>query len=121
MIASIIRLGFALLIVQFTALKAAEPAPLNTLLGTQAIGGRYQFSQDEPLLESAKLIAELGSGIMKFSISKEASFGKTKANVLKRDPSLKTLAEVAAKERFEKFDANKDGVVTRDECVTQGG
>ena len=49
------------------------------LLGTQAIGGRYQFTQDEPLMESAKLIAELGSGIMKFSISKQASFGKTKA------------------------------------------
>ena len=27
----------------------------------------------------------------------------------------------AAKERFEKFDANKDGVITREEFVTQGG
>ena len=37
---------------------AAEPHSM--LLGTQAIGGRYQFTQDEPLLESAKLITELG-------------------------------------------------------------
>ena len=77
---------------------ASAPAPFNYILGTQAIGGRYHFTKDEPLLESAKLIAELGSGIMKFSISKQASFGKTKANVLERDPSLKTLADVASKE-----------------------
>lgn len=70
----------------------------NTILGTQAIGGRYHFTKDEPLLESAKLIAELGSGIMKFSISKQASFGKTKANVAVADPRLKTLTDVAAKD-----------------------
>jgi len=57
-----------------TALEAAEPAPFNTILGTQAIGGRYHFTQDAPLLESAKLIAELGSGIMKFSISRNIFF-----------------------------------------------
>ena len=68
------------------------------LLGTQAIGGRYQFTQDEPLLESAKLIAELGSGIMKLSISKQASFGQTKVNVRGSNPGLQTLAEIAAKE-----------------------
>ena len=75
---------------------AAEPP--NMLLGTQAIGGRYQFTQDEPLLESAKLIAELGSGIMKFSISKQASFGQTKVNVRGSNPGLQTLAEIAARE-----------------------
>ena len=61
--------------------SAFATQPPNMLLGTQAIGGRYQFTQDELLLESAKLIAELGSSIMKFSISKQASFGQTKANV----------------------------------------
>ncbi len=79
-------------------LSAFSAEPPNMLLGTQAIGGRYQFTQDEPLLESAKLIAELGSGIMKFSISKQASFGKTKANVRVGNPGLKTLAEIAEKE-----------------------
>jgi len=88
----------ASMLLSLTPLKAAEPAPFNTILGTQAIGGRYHFTQDAPLLESAKLIAELGSGIMKFSISRQASFGKTKANVLERDPSLKTLTDVAGKE-----------------------
>jgi hypothetical protein len=76
-------------------LSAFSAEPPNLLLGTQAIGGRYQFTQDEPLLESAKLIAELGSGIMKFSISKQASFGKTKANVRGGNPGWKTLTQVA--------------------------
>jgi hypothetical protein len=75
----------------------ADETP-NMILGTQSIGGRYQFTQDEPLLESAKVIAELGSGIMKFSISKQASFGKTKVNVRESNPGLKTLAEIAQKE-----------------------
>lgn len=75
---------------------AAEPP--NLFLGTQAIGGRYQFTEEEPLLESAKLIAELGSGIMKFSISKQASFGKTKANVSEDALGLRTLTEIAEKD-----------------------
>jgi len=88
----------ASMLLSLTALKAAEPAPFNTILGTRAISGRYHFTQEAPLLESGKLIAELGSGIMKFSISRQASFGKTKANGLERDPSLKPLTDVAGKE-----------------------
>ena len=83
---------------QLAVLRADELMPVNTILGTQAIGGRYHFTQDEPLLESAKLIAELGSGIMKFAISPQGSFGKTKANVIERDARLKTLTDVASKE-----------------------
>lgn len=78
------------------ALSAAEPP--NLILGTQAIGGRYHFTQDEPLLESARLIASLGSGIMKFSISKQACFGKMKVNVRECDPGLKTLVDIAGRE-----------------------
>lgn len=91
---------FAMLAVSLcTALHPSFAAETpNLLLGTQAIGGRYRFTQDEPLLESAKLIAELGSGIMKFSISKQASFGEAKANVRGGNPGLKTLAEIAGKE-----------------------
>ena len=57
-----------LLLVQNAVLNSVEPdsraasAPFNYVIGTQAIGGRYHFTQDAPLLESAKLIAELGSG-----------------------------------------------------------
>lgn len=86
------------LLVFFPLLSAFPQERINTILGTQAIGGRYHFTDDEPLLESAKLIAELGSDIMKFSISEQASFGKTKANVRERNPGLKTLTDVASRE-----------------------
>ena len=79
-------------------LSAVAAQPPNLFLGTQAIGGRYHFTEEEPLMESAKLIAELGSGIMKLSISKQASFGKVKANVLKNELGLQTLSEIAAKD-----------------------
>lgn len=92
------RCAIALVFASGLNLLAAEPRPFNYIVGTQAIGGRYHFTKDEPLLESAKLIASLGSGIMKFSISKQASFGKTKANVLERDPSMKTLTDIASRE-----------------------
>ena len=87
-----------LLLLQPIMLRATEPPPFNTILGTQAIGGRYQFTQEAPLLESAKLIAELGSGIMKFSISKQVCFGKEKVNILSCDPKLKTLSNIADQE-----------------------
>lgn len=81
-----------------TGSRAEEDAPFSYIVGTQAIGGRYHFTQDAPLLESAKRIAELGSGIMKFSISAQASFGKAKANVETANPGFKTLTEVARDE-----------------------
>lgn len=90
--------AIALVIASGLNLLAVEPRPFNYIVGTQAIGGRYHFTKDEPLLESAKLIASLGSDIMKFSISRQASFGKTKANVLERDPSMKTLTDIASRE-----------------------
>ena len=82
----------------FILVSSFASEPPNLFLGTQAIGGRYHFTKEEPLLESAKLLAELGSGIMKFAISKQASFGRTKANVRGSNPGLQTLAEIAAKE-----------------------
>lgn len=74
---------------------AAKTQPFHFILGTQAIGGRYHFSQEAPLLESARLIAELGSDVMKFSISSKASFGKSQANVITDPKGLKTLTEIA--------------------------
>ena len=58
-----------LLFVLFSLLCAVSAEPPNMILGTQAIGGRYHFTEEEPLLESAKIIAEIGSDVMKFSVS----------------------------------------------------
>jgi len=72
--------------------------PFHFMLGTQAIGGRYHFTSQAPLLESARLIAELGSDVMKFSISSKAAFGKTQANVITDPKGLKTLTEIASQD-----------------------
>lgn len=70
----------------------------NYLLGTQAIGGRYQFTNDTKLLESAKLIRSLGSNVMKLTFSNEGSFGREKGNVPERPADVKTLVDLATKE-----------------------
>ncbi len=68
------------------------------ILGTQAIGGRYHFTEDTPLLESAKRIRELGSNMMKFTMSREGSFDPAKGNVPVRDESVKSLLDLATRE-----------------------
>jgi hypothetical protein len=83
------------------AAETATPensAPLNCIIGTQAIGGRYHFTTEAPLLESAHRIAELGSGIMKFAISRQACFGETKTNVIGQDTGFKSLTDIASRE-----------------------
>ena len=81
-----------------SALHAEELDRFNYLLSTQAIGGRYQFTQDTKLLESARLIRALGSNVMKLTLSKEGSFGKDKGNIPERPADMKTLADLATKE-----------------------
>ncbi|MCX6857213.1 MAG: hypothetical protein NTV80_20175 [Verrucomicrobia bacterium] len=64
-----------ILIVSAESLQADDlfkTQPFQSILVTQAIGGRYHFTQEAPLLESARMIAELGFGVMKFSISSKA-------------------------------------------------
>ena len=81
---------------------AAESEPkvddFNYIVGTQAIGGKYHFTEDTPLLESAKLIRELGCSSMKFTMSANGSFGIEKGNVPKRDASIESLVDLAARE-----------------------
>ena len=43
---------------------ATEPSTLdrfNYILGTQAIGGKYQFTSQDPLVESAEVILAMGA------------------------------------------------------------
>lgn len=52
-------------------LSAAEPstvARFNYILGTQAIGGKYQLTGQDPLVESAEVIRAMGASCMKFDL-----------------------------------------------------
>lgn len=46
--------------------------PYNFVLGTNAIGGKYQFTTDSKLLEQAKQVRSMGSNIIKISIGANA-------------------------------------------------
>lgn len=70
----------------------------NYILGTQAIGQRYQFTNDTRIVESAKLIRALGSNLIKVTFSREGSFGEKKGNVPARDPAIQTLTDLAKNE-----------------------
>ena len=93
---SAIRLLFFVLIA--VTVHAGELDHFNYLVGTQAIGGRYQFTGESRLMESAKLIRALGSNIMKFTLSNEGSFGKEKGNVPERPDEVKTLTDLVTRE-----------------------
>ena len=77
---------------------AQEPQHFNYLLGTQAIGGRYQFTNETKLIESARLIRSLGSNVMKFTLSNEGSFGSEKGNVPEKPADVVTLADLVTRE-----------------------
>ena len=50
---------------------ATEPSTVdrfNYILGTQAIGGKYQFTSQDPLVESAEVIRDMGASCMKFDL-----------------------------------------------------
>jgi hypothetical protein len=78
--------------------KSPEISGYNYMLGTQAIGGKYQFTSESKLLESAQQIRALGSNIMKLTLSNEGSFGKEKGNVVERPADVKTLVDLISKE-----------------------
>jgi hypothetical protein len=78
--------------------RSEEVDRFNFVLGTQAIGGRYQFTGETRLVESARLIRALGSHAMKFTLSPEGAFGRESGNIPERPPGIRTLADLAADE-----------------------
>ena len=42
----------------------------NYVLGTQTIGTKYHFTQEHPLLETAGVIRDMGSNVLKFALTK---------------------------------------------------
>lgn len=80
------------------ATHAEDIDPFDYVLGTQAIGGRYQFTKDTRLLEGAKRMREMGSNSIKFALSQDGSFGVESGNVPARDPSIVTLTDLASRE-----------------------
>jgi len=68
---------------------------VNYVLGTQTIGIKYKFTEKTGLVETAERIHEMGSNILKISMSKR-SMGDIYG--LPRDDSIQSLAELAGRE-----------------------
>jgi hypothetical protein len=70
------------------AAEASTVERFNYILGTQAIGGKYQFTVQDPLVESAEVIRAMGASCMKFDLRPKT----------KQYPSAHSLVELARDE-----------------------
>jgi hypothetical protein len=74
----------------------------NYVIGTQTFGPTYQFTKEEPLLETAREIQKLGSTVIKFGLSQQYAgrgdgSGKL-GNVRTPNPNIHSLMELARDE-----------------------
>lgn len=86
--------------VSFDPITPSEP--FNFILGTNSIGGNYQFSNESKLLEQAKHIRGMGSNILKISLGQNSpkSYGLT----LDKKPSTTLQLFTASPEYKKVFD-----------------
>ena len=68
-----------------TATELTSADRYNYILGTQAIGGKYQFTSQDPLVESAEVIRAMGASCMKFDLRPKP----------KQYPGIHSLVELA--------------------------
>lgn len=71
----------------------------NYSLGTQTIGATYGFTSDTRLVETAKLIAAMGSNILKTDLSFSEGY-EYSHELLEREPSYKAVMEMNFKYYF---------------------
>ncbi|WP_438988712.1 hypothetical protein [Polaribacter sp.] len=88
--------------------KVFDLEDYNFVLGTNAIAGKYQFTDESKLVEQAKHIRAMGSNILKISLGKKSqmSYGlkKTKAKttlaLFKSEPDYKKVFDMDFKYIF---------------------
>jgi hypothetical protein len=81
---------------------AAEPktAPgsdlFNYILGTQAIGGRYQFTEKPALIEAAEVIRDMGATTIKFALPSDRFNAdvRTITDLVSRDPVYRQVLDM---------------------------
>lgn len=77
-----------------SSLPAVEPVPeYNSLLGTQAIGGKYQFTDQPVLLEAAERVREMGATMFKFALPPRHGF-RSLAELAERDPVIRRVFDL---------------------------
>lgn len=75
----------------------------NYIIGTQTVGAKYKFTEESNLVETAKAIKEMGSNLLKFSMSPrywwenydiEKNESITSLRDLAQEPSMKEVLEM---------------------------
>lgn len=72
------------------------PGASNVVLGTQTIGGRYRFTSEPLLVETAEAIRVMGSDTIKFHLW--PGYGGQQGNVDEPRPGIRSLVELARDE-----------------------
>lgn len=95
---------FASLSIAVRADSTGDVARYNCAVGVQTIGSQYQFTDKTRLLETAEIIRDMGSNIIKFRLDpqfKEFNYAgpdpiqpKSLADLAARDPSIRTVFEM---------------------------
>jgi hypothetical protein len=94
--------GIAAATSQQTTTRPSEIDAYNYVIGTETFGPTYQFTDEQPLLETARAIQAMGSTVIKFGLHR--GFGgfdsKTQkmGNVHQANPNVHTLTELVRDE-----------------------
>lgn len=91
-----IFIGIAVAVLAVPGGRAAEADPSNTIIGTQTFSPAYQFGTETKLVETAGAIRAMGANVIKFELS--GRYARPDGNVVKADPSIRTLADLARAE-----------------------
>ncbi|MBB6462625.1 hypothetical protein [Flammeovirga kamogawensis] len=75
----------------YTISKAPSLEDYNFVLGTQAIGGKYKFTNDSYIVEQAKQVRAMGSNLLKISLA--AKYFKVYPD-LEKDPSIQSSLDL---------------------------
>lgn len=95
----------------------ASPSPLepNLILGTQAIGGRYHFTDKPALVEAAEVIRDMGATCMKFALRLEPRHPEihSLADLVTQDANCRQVLDMAFRDFFLWVDARAEGAWAR--------
>jgi len=95
--------------------QAGEVDHFNSILGTQAIGGKYQFTDKPALIESAEAIRDMGATSLKFALRLDAKHPTihTVAQLVSLDPVYRQVIEMPFADFQMWVDARAEGAWSR--------
>lgn len=110
-------LAFSLTLLPCMGTPTAQPAvqSINLILGTQAIGGKYQFSEKPAHVESAHVAHEMGATCFKFALrlpNDNASI-QTVTDLVQKDAGYRAVLEMPFRDYLMWVDASEEGAWTK--------